>query len=100
MLKSTLYRTWFAERAVPWVHYIPIDMRFSNLRETLQWLHDNPEKAKAIGAAAHELARTQLRDEDLDCYVLRALFEFYSLFPQAERDAPWDSAPAADMLQN
>jgi hypothetical protein len=97
VLKSTLYRTWWAERAEPWVHYIPIDVRYSNMKETLEWLHSNPEKARAIGEAARELAMTRLRDEDLDCYVLRALFEFYSLFPKAEREGAWDLSPAESM---
>lgn len=83
ILKMTLHRTWWEERALPWVHYVPIDIDLSNLNSTVQWLHTHPEDARRIGAAGRELALSRLRDADLDCYILRLLldYHFYLLDP-------------------
>lgn len=73
----TLHRTWWEERAQPWVHYVPIDMARANLNSTVQWLHTHQDEARRIGAAGRELALTRLRDADLDCYILRLLSEYH-----------------------
>lgn len=80
ILKGTVYRPWFAERIKPWVHYVPIDLSYASLNNTVQWLHHNDDKAREIGRAARRLAQKQLRDVDADCYTFRLLLEYANLF--------------------
>ena len=36
------------ERLQPWVHYIPLNEKLSDLEEKMQWVIDNDEKARVI----------------------------------------------------
>jgi hypothetical protein len=77
ILKATAHKTWLSERAKPWVHYVPIDISYANLNETVQWLHAHPDVARRIGTAGRELALTRARDIDMDCYNYRMLLEYH-----------------------
>jgi len=49
---ETLTRDWFYDEIKPWVHYIPVKMDLSDLREKFEWAESHPDKAKAISEAA------------------------------------------------
>ncbi|ORY53626.1 hypothetical protein BCR33DRAFT_4872 [Rhizoclosmatium globosum] len=42
-----LYRL-FNWQLIPWVHYIPVSLDFSNLEERLQWLLENERKLNKL----------------------------------------------------
>jgi len=57
VLQDYPYKEWFTRLMVPFVHYIPLDQKLSNLNETLYWVRENPSKVFEIavnGKAFHE----------------------------------------------
>jgi len=61
VLLATAYHDWVSRQLVPWVHYVPVRLDFSDLDERLEWLTANDAAAEKIGAAGRKRAR-----EDLD----------------------------------
>jgi len=47
----------------PYIHYIPVAMDLSDLKEKYEWAEANPEKAKKISDAATEYVRTMATEE-------------------------------------
>ena len=48
MLLGNGCEEWFNHLLEPWVHYVPLSNDLSNLREQVQWIHENPEEVKTI----------------------------------------------------
>jgi len=62
---------WFRKYLKPMVHYVPIQYDLSDLREKIEWLIANDDKAKEIAANAMEFARTVLSAEFQHGYLFR-----------------------------
>ena len=48
---------YFYEDLKPWVHYVPIKSDFSDLKEKIEWLRENDQKAIEISKNGVEFAR-------------------------------------------
>ncbi|KAG7096513.1 hypothetical protein E1B28_003942 [Marasmius oreades] len=93
VFKATVYNEWWTDRIQPWVHYVPVQVDFSDLwdifvffrgviglgdssgdEEGASGAHD--ELAKEIGDHGYEWSRAFWRREDMVAYNFRLLLEY------------------------
>ncbi|KDQ51342.1 glycosyltransferase family 90 protein [Jaapia argillacea MUCL 33604] len=96
IFKSTIYREWFQDRVQPWVHYVPIQIDFSDLYDSLIFFrgdlngvgaHD--ELAKKIAGAGREWSRSFWRREDLTAYMYRLVLEYARVMSLDREEMTW-----------
>ncbi|XP_044715426.1 glycosyl transferase family 90 domain-containing protein [Hirsutella rhossiliensis] len=68
---STIFRTWYTERLVPWLHFVPVDL---NGRDTA--LRGRPKDATWISRRGQKWAKQVLRKKDMEIYLFRLLLEW------------------------
>ncbi|KAG1844512.1 hypothetical protein DFJ58DRAFT_802581 [Suillus subalutaceus] len=66
VFKSTIYPEWFTHRLAPWVHYIPIQIDYSDLYDALLFFRGDPS-----GTRAREWSLEFWRKEDMVAYLYR-----------------------------
>ncbi|KAK0657160.1 glycosyltransferase family 90 protein [Cercophora newfieldiana] len=94
---SSIFKEWYTERLLPWVHFVPIDIRFHALHGTLAYftgigetgevrlngrdvkLDGKPDNAKWIAEQGRGFASKALRREDMEVYLFRLLLEWARL---------------------
>lgn len=82
IMKSTLFKEWHDSRLQPWVHFIPVQISFSDLWTIMQYFigfadvaaHD--AEGRAIALLGREWAGKALRREDMEIYLHRLLLEY------------------------
>ncbi|KAH8169074.1 glycosyltransferase family 90 protein [Sarocladium implicatum] len=98
---STTFRTWYTERLLPWLHFVPIDTRFQALHTTLSYfagtegrpplngretnMKEQSKDAKWIASQGRKWADAALGQKDLEVYMFRLLLEWGRLIDD-ERD--------------
>ncbi|EAU85480.2 Cap3p [Coprinopsis cinerea okayama7 len=92
IFKSTIYEEWFADRVEPWLHYVPIQVDYSDLLDTLYFFQGDPSGfgghpalAKKIAEAGRQWSLTHWRKVDLTAYMFRLFLE-YARVMSVERD--------------
>lgn len=91
-MMSSIFREWYTERLMPWVHFVPIDPRYHGLHSTLSYfiglkyrgrLNGSPqvtesrkEDSRWIAAESRKWANKALRKEDMEVYLFRLLLEW------------------------
>ncbi len=70
------YREHYYHLLKPWEHFIPINPDLSNLYQVREWLSTQAGQieAKLVRDNLQKLVQTQLRPEDLVCYVTRLVY--------------------------
>mmetsp|Transcript_5339 Transcript_5339/g.7959 ORF Transcript_5339/g.7959 Transcript_5339/m.7959 type:complete len:563 (+) Transcript_5339:46-1734(+) len=63
---KTYARDWFFDDIEPFVHYIPVKMNLSDLREKFEWAESHPEEAEAISKAASDFVKRMTTKEYLE----------------------------------
>jgi len=94
---SSIFMEWYTERLLPWVHFVPIDLRFHALHSTLSYFTGIVEKggarlngravymegkmdnAKWIANEGRRFASRAIRREDMEIYLFRLLLEWSRL---------------------
>lgn len=79
VFKAGLFSDWFDEWFEPGEHYLPIDLGYQNLEETLDWALHHDEEAEAIGRKGRQFALMRMRKEDMRCYMYRLLLEYSAI---------------------
>ena len=87
VFKQTIWSEYHDDRLVPWIHYVPLDLRVQNneLPMLLDFFINDPEGSEAaakIASASKEWAEATLRPIDVSLYYARLLLEFAALFHQ------------------
>lgn len=67
----------YALQMRPFVHFVPVDRRFSNLTHAIRWIDDHPERVKDIRRNSRLYGRTHVSQMGFVRYV-RQLFFVYS----------------------
>ncbi|KAH6608994.1 glycosyltransferase family 90 protein [Trichoderma cornu-damae] len=91
-LISTIFRTWFTERLMPWLHFVPIDPRYQALHTTVAYFSGTENRPKVNGRDTSMPGRMQdaewivqqgqrwatkaLREKDMEIYLFRLLLEW------------------------
>lgn len=89
---SSVFREWYTERLMPWVHFVPIDLRYHALHSTMAYfiglkdrgpLNGRPqmtegrkEDARWIAEQGRKWADKAIRREDMEVYMFRLLLEW------------------------
>ncbi|KAL4727440.1 hypothetical protein ACLX1H_006352 [Fusarium chlamydosporum] len=94
-LISTLFRTWYSDRLIPWLHFVPIDTRYQGLHATLTYFtgthkkayingRDTDVKGQAndatwIAQQGAKWANEALGEKDGEVYLFRLMLEWARL---------------------
>lgn len=91
---GSIFKEWYSERILSWVHFVPVDLRFHALHSTLayfvglakredaKWnrklvpLPGRQEDGKWIADQGQRWADKALRKEDMEVYLFRLLLEW------------------------
>ncbi|KAI1408964.1 glycosyltransferase family 90 protein [Hypoxylon sp. FL1857] len=89
---SSIFREWYTERLMPWVHFVPIDLRYHALHSTMayfiglknrgtingrpQLTEGRQEDARWIAEQGRKWADKAIRREDMEVYMFRLLLEW------------------------
>ncbi|KAJ3237237.1 Glycosyltransferase Family 90 domain containing protein, partial [Chytriomyces hyalinus] len=80
VLYNGVFTDWWNARLKPWVHYVPIQVDFSDLEEKLEWLIANDDKAKQIAVNAQSLVKQMSRYDEAMCYTGLLMTEYADLY--------------------
>lgn len=93
VFKSTVYPEWFTHRLAPWVHYVPIQIDYSDLYDALLFFRGDPsghgaheDLAKKIARQAREWSLGYWRREDMVAYLYRLFLEYARVMDE-DRDS-------------
>ncbi len=91
---ASIFQEWYTERLMPWIHFVPIDLRFHALHSTLAYfvgipkqdgrklngrevdMAARPDDGKWIGDQGKGWAAKTMRREDMEVYLFRLLLEW------------------------
>jgi len=91
---ATIFREWHTDRLLPWVHFVPVDLRLHALHSTLSYftglnrggeaklngrtvkMAPNVDNAKWIAEEGRRFASKAVRREDMEVYLFRLLIEW------------------------
>lgn len=88
VFKSTINKEWFSNWITPWVHYVPLSLRYTELAAVYKWLTGNeeldhyryrrqgPKLAQTIAKDGSLMAFQHLRKDDMAVYVYRLMLEW------------------------
>ncbi|KAK6097444.1 hypothetical protein MT418_003062 [Batrachochytrium dendrobatidis] len=79
VFKATIFDEFFQRWIVPWEHYIPIEMDFSDLDQKIEWAKNNDDRARRIAENGRRFAERILNKPQMECYTELLLLEFSSL---------------------
>lgn len=88
--RTSIFRYWYDDRLMPWLHYVPIDGRLQGVHSTLAYFAglkgkingrevEMPAKfgeASFIADQGRKWAEKALRKEDAEAYLFRLLLEY------------------------
>ncbi|QIW95900.1 hypothetical protein AMS68_001418 [Peltaster fructicola] len=89
-LRASIMQEWWHDRVVPWMHYVPLDVRGSDFWSILAWfsgvdgdvngqhfkLLPLADKGELMANAGRQWAEAALRKEDMEIYFFRLLLEW------------------------
>lgn len=89
---ASVFKEWYSERLMPWLHFVPVDMRFHALHSTLAYftglqgkglingrdvpMQSRVDNAKWIAQEGKKWAAKVARKEDAEVYLFRLLLEW------------------------
>lgn len=86
VFKSTIMPEWYNDRIQPWVHYVPIKLDYTDLRDALAFFAGDvngrggrDDLAENIGMGGREWAENFYRTQDMVAYVFRLYLEWARL---------------------
>lgn len=98
---ATVFRTWYSERLRPWLHFVPIDVRYHGLHSTIAHFA-GPGKVKReaagdrdatwIAGEGRKWAEHALGEHDMEAYLFRLLLEWARLIDDAQDEIGQDGA--------
>jgi hypothetical protein len=72
MFKSSINPEWWSDRIQPWVHYVPINIDYSDLHDAFAFFHGDL-------AGRGDWVRTHWRRVDMAAYMSRLYLEWARL---------------------
>lgn len=89
---ASIFKEWYTERLMPWIHYVPIDIRYHGLHSTYAYfagikrkeeingrhveMNAQADDAKWIAEQGKRWAERAIRREDMEIYLFRLLLEW------------------------
>ncbi|KFY07616.1 hypothetical protein V492_06979 [Pseudogymnoascus sp. VKM F-4246] len=89
-VRSGIFKSWYEKRLTPWIHYIPLDMRWQGLHSTMSYfmglsgtvkgeqvnMDAQLKDAKWIADQGKARAESVVREADAEVYLFRLLLEW------------------------
>ena len=98
-IKATIFREWHDSRLIPWVHFVPMDNRFTDFWGIMEYflgykgekieIEGHDRAAEKIAMAGQEWANKVLRKEDMQIYVHRLLLEYARVSDDRREKMGW-----------
>ncbi|KAG6333257.1 hypothetical protein ID866_5829 [Astraeus odoratus] len=76
VFKATVYPEWYTSRIAPWVHYVPIQLSYTDLHDAVAFFRVHDDLAARIATQGKEWSRTFWRKEDMAAYLYRLFLEY------------------------
>lgn len=77
LMPKPMIQSWFLEdRLEPWVHYLPVQDDFSDLKDKLQWAESHQDECQEMIQQSHEYCRPFLEKEQ-EAEMQRRLLKWY-----------------------
>ena len=77
LLKQETHKVeWFYSAIKPYIHYIPVNERLTDIFSQYNWLKNNDKEIKKISQAAHNFVKNNLMPEHIDSHVAIILNEY------------------------
>ncbi|KAH7096655.1 hypothetical protein BKA62DRAFT_492198 [Auriculariales sp. MPI-PUGE-AT-0066] len=84
LFKSTVFPEWWTDRVMPWVHFVPVKVDYSDLYDALVFFRGLPDGSVAgqdqlgerIAMAGRDWVERFWRHEDITAYTWRMYMEF------------------------
>lgn len=84
LIRATIFQRWYDERLIPWHHYIPLNIRYTDMYSTLVFLfgmksleaEPHLEIGRRIADNGRSFANIALRKKDMEVYLYRLLIEY------------------------
>ncbi|PNY24896.1 Beta-1,2-xylosyltransferase 1 [Tolypocladium capitatum] len=99
---SSIFRTWYTERLEPWLHFVPIDVRYHALHTTFSYFTGTEKRARMngrdtalkgrqkdgewISRQGQRWAEKALAKKDMEIYLFRLLLEWGRLIDDSRDD--------------
>ncbi|KAJ3069362.1 capsule-associated protein CAP1 [Podochytrium sp. JEL0797] len=80
VLYAGVFTDFYNSALVPFVHYVPVKMDFSDLEQKMDWLMKNDDEARRINENAKRFMQRWKGMKQLQCYTSLLLLEYSSLF--------------------
>jgi hypothetical protein len=83
--KTAIFREWYEGRLTAWKHFVPVDVRLTDLWSSLAYfggydgvrkMQAREEEAEAIGKEGRDWTNRVLRKDDMEVYMFRLLLEW------------------------
>lgn len=76
VFRQAIFREWHDARIFPWLHYIPMGMELTDLKELVDFfLGDGEVLLEKVAEGGRQMAESVLRKEDMTIYMYRLLIE-------------------------
>lgn len=92
VLKATIFQEFWTDWAVPWLHFIPLQVDYSDIHDVMAFFRGGPsgenahdDLAREIAMAGKAWARKHMRWEDIEAYTFRQFLEYGRLY-NADRE--------------
>lgn len=92
VLKATIFQEFWTDWAVPWVHFIPLQVDYSDIYDVMAFFRGGPSGENAHDDLAYEIAmagkswaKKYMRWEDIEAYTFRQYLEYGRLY-NADRE--------------
>ncbi|ORY33787.1 glycosyl transferase family 90-domain-containing protein [Naematelia encephala] len=87
VLKSTLFPEWFQDVLIPWYHYVPIKLDYSDMYDILAFFNGSPDGsapgrddlAKEIALNGWKFTQERWRTEDMQSFMFLLLLEYWRI---------------------
>ncbi|KAI6104130.1 glycosyl transferase family 90-domain-containing protein [Pisolithus sp. B1] len=86
VFKATIFPEWYTSRIAPWVHYVPIQISYTDLYDAVAFFRAHDNLAKHIAMEGRAWSMRFWREEDMSAYLYRLFLE-YARVSSMDRDA-------------
>ena len=70
---------WFYSALKPYVHYVPINHRLTDIFEQIEWMKNHDQELQKISANAQNFVQNNLRPEHIDSHIIILLNEYVKI---------------------
>jgi hypothetical protein len=79
LLVSTIFEEWYSGIILPWQHYIPFQIDFSDLEKNIIWAFKNQSEAQKISLRGQISSHKYLNFKSMQCYTGLLILEYAHL---------------------